>query len=77
MATPQRDKKMKLLVIEQTDQDRFGIDTVLMTVPDEYSKAQVDEDSGLESPKIVDETELDENKFSTLYNLGFYRPFFG
>ena len=68
---------MKLLIIENADQDRFGIDTVVMAVPADYEKDEALESSGLERPTIVDEIEIDEVEFSPLINLGEYRGFIG
>lgn len=68
---------MRLLIIENTDQDRFGIDTVIMAVSDDYSHAYALETSGLERPKVVDDIPLDEHTFSGLIALGSYRGFMG
>ena len=70
-------EKMKLLVIEESDQDRHGIDTVLMPVPKDYDYDQAMEESSLRSPKVIDEIYLDPIRFATLSDLGFYRRFVG
>ena len=69
--------KMKLLVIEESDQDRDGIDTIFMIVPKDYDYDQAMEESSLRSPNVIDEIYLDPIKFATLGDLGFYRPFVG
>lgn len=68
---------MKLLIIESSDQDKFGIDTQLMVVEDNYDKRSLKYDAVIKTPIIVDTIPVDDITFSTLINLGSRRPFVG
>ncbi len=68
-----------LLIIENSDQDRHGIDTVLMIVPEEWSRdiATEETDGILRNPQIRDIVHLPDIDFQRLIDLGDYRPFTG
>lgn len=68
---------MKLLIIENADQDRFGIDTVIMVVPKYFHKEGALKESSLERPKLVEIIPLDDFDHAPLINLGEYRAFIG
>lgn len=68
---------MKLLLIENADQDRHGIDTVIMVAPDDFDQDEALESSGLARPSLVGVMSLDELIYSDLIALGEYRGFMG
>lgn len=69
--------KVRLLIIENADQDRFGIDTVLMVVDPAYDSDDALESSGLERPVIVNSIDISGHAMIPLINLGEYRAFMG
>lgn len=67
----------RLLIIEHGDQDRHGIDTVLMVVPEKYDKADVFDTVDLVNPVIVDSLAIDAHGLDAFIQLGEYRAFIG
>ena len=68
-----------LLIMEESDQDEDGIDTVLMLVPTMWDKTEAVQqvDGILRHPQIKDVITLDDMDFRRVHDLGEYRPFTG
>lgn len=69
----------RLIVLENTDPDRYGIDVEVMAVPDSTDDETILYHSGLEKPRMVKDLDIEDDEIEDLFAnyLGTYRPFMG